>query len=122
MDTPFSIAYFGPWQLSDEFLQRCPQLLAVSANGAGFDPIDVDACTRAGVIAVNQAGALDNVILSPHTAGVTVEASRNAALSAAGQWLAIAAGQRPVNLLNPAVWPRYAERFQEFTGRAPQDF
>jgi D-3-phosphoglycerate dehydrogenase len=39
-----------------EFLARCPNLLLVSSNGAGYDTIDVDACTAAGVLAVNQAG------------------------------------------------------------------
>jgi len=39
-----------------EFLARCPNLLLVSSNGAGYDTIDVDACTEAGVLAVNQAG------------------------------------------------------------------
>lgn len=38
-------------------LSRCPQLLCVSAGGAGFDTVDVDACTDAGVLVVNQAGA-----------------------------------------------------------------
>lgn len=37
-------------------LERAPRLLVVSTSGAGFDPVDVNACTRAGVIAVNQAG------------------------------------------------------------------
>ncbi len=39
-----------------DFLARCPNLLAVSSMGAGFDPVDVDACSKAGVIVVNQAG------------------------------------------------------------------
>jgi len=38
-------------------LERCPQLLCVSSTGAGFDTVDVEACTRAGVAVVNQAGA-----------------------------------------------------------------
>ncbi|MEJ8850048.1 hydroxyacid dehydrogenase [Variovorax rhizosphaerae] len=37
-------------------LERCPRLLAVSANGSGCDTIDIDACTRAGVMVLNQAG------------------------------------------------------------------
>jgi len=37
-------------------LARTPDLLLVSSTGAGYDTIDVDACTRAGVLAVNQAG------------------------------------------------------------------
>lgn len=38
-------------------LARCPKLLMVSTSGAGYDPVDVDACTKAGVLVVNQAGA-----------------------------------------------------------------
>ena len=36
--------------------QRTPNLVAVSSNGAGYDTIDVDACTRQGIIVVNQSG------------------------------------------------------------------
>jgi len=38
-------------------LERNPHLLAVSTYGAGFDSVDVAACTRAGVAVMNQAGA-----------------------------------------------------------------
>ena len=38
-------------------LQRFPTLLCVSTYGAGCDSVDVAACTRAGVLVVNQAGA-----------------------------------------------------------------
>src|SRR6202012_4897224 len=41
---------------NDALLARMPNLLVVSSNGAGYDTVDVDACTRAGVLAVNQAG------------------------------------------------------------------
>ena len=37
-------------------LQRAPMLLAVSANGSGCDTIDIDACTKAGVMVLNQVG------------------------------------------------------------------
>jgi len=37
-------------------LERCPQLLCVSSTGAGFDTVDVNACTRAGVAVVSQIG------------------------------------------------------------------
>ncbi len=37
-------------------LKRCPNLLAVSANGSGCDTIDIDACTEAGVMVLNQVG------------------------------------------------------------------
>jgi D-3-phosphoglycerate dehydrogenase len=38
-------------------LERNPGLLAVSTYGAGYDSVDVEACTRAGVAVMNQAGA-----------------------------------------------------------------
>src|SRR3984957_17557776 len=37
-------------------LRRAPNLLIVSSNGAGYDPVDVEACTAAGVLVVNQSG------------------------------------------------------------------
>ncbi|MGB3436715.1 hydroxyacid dehydrogenase [Achromobacter sp.] len=45
------------WQVSASLLARCPALLCVSSGGAGYDTVDVAACTRAGVAVVNQAGA-----------------------------------------------------------------
>ena len=46
-----------PYQVRGPLLERCPQLLCVSAGGAGIDTVDLDACTRAGVAVVNQSGA-----------------------------------------------------------------
>jgi len=40
----------------DQLLQQCPNILAVSTSGSGYDTVNLEACTRAGVIAVNQAG------------------------------------------------------------------
>ncbi|WP_256943358.1 hydroxyacid dehydrogenase [Achromobacter xylosoxidans] len=45
------------WQVTESLLARCPELLCVSSGGAGYDTVDVAACTRAGVAVVNQAGA-----------------------------------------------------------------
>ena len=39
-----------------DLLRRTPNLLIVSSNGAGYDTVDVAACTQAGVLVVNQAG------------------------------------------------------------------
>ena len=44
------------WFVTAELLARCPQLLAVSSSGSGCDTIDIEACTRAGVLVMNQAG------------------------------------------------------------------
>ncbi|MGH7043389.1 MAG: hydroxyacid dehydrogenase [Acetobacteraceae bacterium] len=45
-----------PWFGTAALLARCPRLLAISSVGAGYDVIDVDACTTAGVIVCNQSG------------------------------------------------------------------
>jgi D-3-phosphoglycerate dehydrogenase / 2-oxoglutarate reductase len=37
-------------------LARAPNLLIASSNGAGFDPIDVATCTKAGIVVLNQSG------------------------------------------------------------------
>jgi phosphoglycerate dehydrogenase-like enzyme len=47
---------------------------------------------------------LENLILSPHTAGLTEEAMRGMALSAAEQILQALRGERPPHLVNPQVW------------------
>ena len=63
---------------------------------------------------------LDNVLASPHTAGLTREARRNMGRIAAEQMLACLDGKRPPRLVNPDVWPAYAERFRRTFGFAPQ--
>jgi D-3-phosphoglycerate dehydrogenase len=63
--------------------------------------------------------AFDNVVISPHTAGVTIESRNNIARIAAEQMLDILDGKRPERLLNPEVWPAYCERFQRILGFAP---
>jgi len=63
--------------------------------------------------------AFDTVIATPHTAGVTEEALYDMAVATAEQWIAIFAGSVPPRLVNPAAWPRYAERFERLLGFAP---
>jgi D-3-phosphoglycerate dehydrogenase len=45
-----------PFHVTPDFLARMPTLLLVASYGAGYDTIDVQACTRAGVAVCNQAG------------------------------------------------------------------
>ena len=52
-----------------DLLQRFPQLLCVSTYGAGHDSVDVEACTRAGVAVMNQAGANARSV-AEHTLGL----------------------------------------------------
>jgi len=63
----------------------------------------------------------ENVIASPHTAGITHEALHDMAAGAAGQWIAIFRGEVPPRLVNPEAWPRYAARFREAFGFAPAE-
>lgn len=62
----------------------------------------------------------DNVIISPHTAGVTKEARANMGRIAAEQVLTALDGKRPPRMVNPEVWPAYAERFEKILGFRPE--
>lgn len=63
---------------------------------------------------------LDNVVATPHTAGITVEAARDIAIATADQWQTIFGGRVPPRLLNPEVWPRYCDRFEKILGVRPE--
>jgi len=62
---------------------------------------------------------LDNVLASPHTAGVTHEARQNMGRIAAEQLLDALDGKRPPRIINPEVWPHYSERFARTFGVKP---
>jgi D-3-phosphoglycerate dehydrogenase len=62
----------------------------------------------------------DNVIASPHTAGVTREARANMGRIAAEQMLAALDGRPAPRIVNPEVWPKYAGRFARAFGFVPQ--
>lgn len=62
----------------------------------------------------------DNVIVSPHTAGVTHEARRNMGKIAAEQLILTLDGKRPPRIVNPEVWPDYCRRFEATFGIVPQ--
>lgn len=61
----------------------------------------------------------DNVLVSPHTAGVTVETRANMARIAAAQMLDALDGKRPPRIVNPEVWPAYCDRFERAFGIRP---
>lgn len=54
--------------------------------------------------AANPLFALDNVVLSPHVAGLTEESVRDMALGCARAVADVVAGERPEYLLNPEIW------------------
>jgi D-3-phosphoglycerate dehydrogenase len=56
-------------------LAGCPDMLCISSKGAGYDTMDVPACTKAGVAVVNQAGG-NAVSVAEHTIGLLLSVSR----------------------------------------------
>ncbi|HVY18273.1 MAG TPA: hydroxyacid dehydrogenase [Rhodopila sp.] len=62
----------------------------------------------------------DNVLVSPHTAGITRQSRHNIARIAAEQMIDILDGKKPPRLLNPEVWPVYRERFGRILGFTPE--
>jgi D-3-phosphoglycerate dehydrogenase / 2-oxoglutarate reductase len=63
------------WFADAALLARCPDLLCVSSSGAGYDTVDVPACTAAGVAVVNQAGGNADSV-AEHTLAMMLAASR----------------------------------------------
>jgi D-3-phosphoglycerate dehydrogenase len=63
------------FHVHDDLLKRAPNLLIVSSNGAGFDPVDVEACTRAGVLVVNQSGGNAHSV-AEHALGMLLTLSK----------------------------------------------
>lgn len=57
------------WRVNEALLKGSPQLLAVSTYGAGYDTVDVPACTHAGVCVFNQAGSNARAV-AEHTLGL----------------------------------------------------
>jgi gluconate 2-dehydrogenase len=49
-------------RIDEDFLARCPNLKAVCNTAVGYNNIDVDACTRRGVMVTNTPGVLDNSV------------------------------------------------------------
>ena len=63
----------------------------------------------------------DNVLVSPHTAGVTRETRYNMGRIAAEQVLDALDGKPVARKVNPEVWPRYAQRFAAKFGVTPSE-
>jgi D-3-phosphoglycerate dehydrogenase len=62
---------------------------------------------------------MDNVIASPHIAGMTAETMVEMCEATTLQWLTIFDGGVPPRLVNPEAWPRYADRFTALIGFRP---
>ena len=64
-----------PYFAHQALIERCPNLLMVSSNGAGFDTVDAHACTQAGILVVNQSGGNARSV-AEHTFGLMLGLSR----------------------------------------------
>ena len=98
----------------------------ITARGGIYDELALEDVLRAGRIA--GAGLdvfereppavehpllkFDNVLVSPHNAGITHDANLNMVTSALEQWVDVFAGRRPSNLINPAAWEAFQARYQ----------
>jgi D-3-phosphoglycerate dehydrogenase / 2-oxoglutarate reductase len=63
------------FHVDQDMLRRAPNLLIVSSNGAGYDPVDVEACTAAGVLVVNQSGGNAHSV-AEHALGMLLTLSK----------------------------------------------
>ncbi len=63
------------WFVTPELIARCPNLLVASSSGAGYDTVDVPACTAAGIAVVNQAGGNADSV-AEHTLAMMLASSR----------------------------------------------
>jgi len=66
----------APWWVGGDLLARAPQLLCVSTYGAGYDTVDLEACTRAGVCVFNQAGSNAGAV-AEHVFGLVLALRRH---------------------------------------------
>lgn len=69
-----------PWFSDDRLIKRCPDLLAICSYGAGYDTIDVEACTKAGLVVCNQKGK-NKQSVAEHALGFMLALSKKIALA-----------------------------------------
>jgi D-3-phosphoglycerate dehydrogenase len=69
-----------PWFADARLIERCPNLLAICSTGAGYDMIDVEACTRAGIIVCNQSGSNKEAV-AEHALGLMIALSKKISLT-----------------------------------------
>lgn len=68
------------WLPGATLIDECPDLLAVCSAGAGYDVIDVDACTAAGIIVCTNAGPGREAV-AEHAVGLMLSLSKRIALA-----------------------------------------
>jgi D-3-phosphoglycerate dehydrogenase len=69
--------------------------------GAGLDVTDPEPLPPG-----HELFALDNVVLTPHIAGISAESLVQQSVQSARDGMLVLRGKRPFHLVNPEVWPR----------------
>ena len=69
-----------PYEGTAELIERSPHLLAMGVGGAGYDTIDADACTEAGILVVNQSG-IGSEAVAEHVVGMMLGLSKRIVLA-----------------------------------------
>ena len=96
---------FSPDRL---LIERCPNLFALSVTGSGYDMVDVNGCTEAGVLLVNQGGANADSV-AQHVLGLMLVLSKQ-----------IVQGDRRMRQ-GPDGWSLYRKKYERITGSPVQD-
>ncbi len=63
------------WFATEKLLAQCPKLVCISTSGAGFDTVEVDDCTKAGILVVNQTGSNAQAV-AEHAIGLMLDVSK----------------------------------------------
>ncbi len=94
----------------------CEVLASNRINGAGVDVFDQEPPGPGHPLM-----AFQNVLMTPHAAGITDVCNYNMAKWGAEQWIEVLSGRRPPRLVNPDCWPAYVERHTRIFGTPPVD-
>ena len=70
----------APWFPDAGLIAKAPDLLAVCSLGAGYDVVDVEACTRAGILVCNQSGGNSEAV-AEHAMGFMLALSKKIVLA-----------------------------------------
>jgi D-3-phosphoglycerate dehydrogenase len=84
-------------------------------NGAGIDVFDEEPPGPGHPLM-----QFENVLMTPHAAGITDVCNYRMAQWGAEQWIEVLNGRRAPRLVNPICWDTYVERHTRITGHAPE--
>ena len=85
-------------------------------RGAALDVFEDEPMSEA-----NPLYRLDNIILTPHVAGLSETFLKGGALSAAGKVLQALGGTCPPDVVNPAAWERAKQRAARISAELARD-